>query len=104
MADTKHPEQSVKESTTRKGDEGGEWQGGTVAGLACKCSPTDDRDFLVKRDRVLCASCGREVKCTPPIKGVFKAVCECCSSPSVKSTFVLDASGTYVCTWCGRTR
>jgi len=77
---------------------------GTISSLSCKCSDSDDRDFLVKRDCIVCANCGREVSCTPPIKGVVKAACECCTSPTVKATFVLDSTETYVCTWCGRTR
>jgi hypothetical protein len=36
--------------------------------------------------------------------GVFKATCACCCSHSIKSTFILDSKGAYVCTWCGVTR
>lgn len=79
-------------------------KGGTLSNLSCKCSSADDRDFLVKRDCIVCANCGREVRCTPPIKGVVKAACECCTSATVKATFVLDTTETYVCTWCGRAR
>lgn len=104
MAETKHPKQQVEAAKQHPVAVGSEWKGGTVSGLACKCSPADDRDFLVKGDRLVCATCGREVACAPPIRGVFKAACECCTSPSIKTTFVLDVTGTYVCTWCGRTR
>ena len=77
---------------------------GSLANLACKCSLKDNMDFLIKEDRIVCAFCDREVFCLPPIVGVYKATCGCCSSPSVKSTFVLDSRGLYICTWCGRTK
>src|SRR6267378_3381281 len=77
---------------------------GSVGRLACKCSPKNDADFLIKADRIICASCGREVSCIPPLVGVFVATCNCCVSPSIKSTFVLDARGIYTCTWCGKSR
>jgi len=79
-------------------------QYGTITKLACKCSPHDNNDFLIKSDRIICAGCGKEVPCMPPILGVFKATCACCSSPSIKTTFILDSRGAYVCTWCGVTR
>ena len=74
---------------------------GALTKLACKCSPNDNADFLIKGDRIICAGCGQEVVCAPPIMGIFKATCACCSSPSIKTTFVLDSKGDYVCTWCG---
>jgi hypothetical protein len=77
---------------------------GTVSHLACKCSAKDTADFLIKKDRIVCAFCDREIVCLPPILGVFKATCSCCSSFAVKSTFVLDSRGIYTCTWCGRTK
>src|ERR1700733_3638921 len=77
---------------------------GSLASLACKCSTKDNADYLIKEDRIVCAFCGREVFCVPPIMGVFKATCSCCSSPSIKTTFVLDSRGIYSCTWCSRTR
>jgi hypothetical protein len=77
---------------------------GSLTNLACKCSPKDNVDFLIKADRIVCAFCDREVFCLPPILGVYRATCACCNSPSVKSTFVLDSRGLYVCTWCGRSR
>jgi hypothetical protein len=77
---------------------------GRVARLACKCSPKNDMDFLIKTDRIVCAFCGREVFCLPPLLGVYVATCGCCSSASIKSTFILDSRGIYICTWCGRTR
>src|ERR1700733_10511485 len=77
---------------------------GTLADLACKCSTKDNIDFLIKEDRVVCAFCGREILCVPPILGIFKATCSCCNSASVKSAFVLDSRGIYTCTWCGRAR
>jgi len=77
---------------------------GSLANLACKCSSKDNVDFLIKEDRIVCAFCDREIICLPPILGVYRATCACCSSPSVKSTFVLDSRGIYVCTWCGRTK
>ena len=77
---------------------------GSLPKLACKCSTKDDIDFLIKKDRIICAFCGREVSCAPPLLGIFKATCSCCSSASIKSTFVLDSQGIYTCTWCGRTR
>jgi hypothetical protein len=77
---------------------------GSLANLACKCSSKDNVDFLIKEDRIVCAFCDREIFCLPPILGVYKATCACCNSPSVKSTFVLDSRGIYVCTWCGRSR
>jgi hypothetical protein len=77
---------------------------GSLANLACKCSAKDNVDFLIKADRIVCAFCDREIPCLPPILGVYRATCACCNSPSVKSTFVLDSRGLYVCTWCGRTR
>jgi hypothetical protein len=64
----------------------------------------DFTDFLIKDDRIVCASCGREIRCVPPLKGVFTATCGCCISTEVKTTFVLDAKGVYTCTWCGRSR
>ena len=79
-------------------------QQGTLNKLACKCSSNDNADFLVKRDRIVCASCAHEVLCEPPLMGVFRASCACCSSPSIKTTFVLDSKGAYVCTWCGVVR
>src|SRR5271170_7450443 len=77
---------------------------GTLAKLACKCSEKNDVDFLIKKDRIVCASCGRQVLCIPPLVGVYMAACDCCASAAIKSTFVLDSQGTYTCTWCGRTR
>jgi len=77
---------------------------GSLTHLACKCSAKDTADFLIKKDRIVCAFCDREIFCLPPILGVFKATCSCCSSFSIKSTFVLDSRGLYVCTWCGRTK
>ncbi len=77
---------------------------GSLTNLACKCSPKDNMDFLIKEDRIVCAFCDREIVCLPPIIGVYKATCACCSSPSIKSTFVLDSRGIYTCTWCGRTK
>lgn len=77
---------------------------GSLSNLACKCSTKDNVDFLIKKDRIVCAFCDREISCLPPILGVYRATCACCNSPSVKSTFVLDSRGIYVCTWCGRTR
>ncbi len=77
---------------------------GSLTNLACKCSPKDNVDFLIKEDRIVCAFCGREVLCLPPLVGVYKATCACCNTPSVKSTFVLDSRGLYICTWCGRTK
>ena len=76
---------------------------GILTDLACKCSPDDSADFLVKKDRIVCAACAREVQCLPPVLGVVKATCACCIAPN-KSTFVLDSSGNYVCTWCGVSR
>jgi len=80
------------------------WSGGIITGLACKCVEDHVTDFLIKEDRIVCASCGREVLCSPPVRGVFKATCGCCISTEVKTTFVLDSKGLYVCTWCGRSR
>lgn len=77
---------------------------GTLTRVACKCSTQDDADFLIKADRIVCAACGKELLCTPPILGVFRATCACCCSRSIKTTFVLNSKGTYVCTWCGLTR
>ena len=77
---------------------------GRIAKLACKCSAGNDMDFLIKTDRIVCAFCGREVLCLPPLVGVYVATCGCCASTSVKSTFVLDARGIYTCTWCGCSR
>ena len=77
---------------------------GSLASLACKCSIKDTADFLINKDRIVCAFCDREVLCLPPILGVYRATCSCCSSPSIKSTFVLDSRGLYICTWCGRTK
>lgn len=77
---------------------------GSLSSLACKCSEKDNVDFLIKEDRIICAFCGREIVCLPPIIGVYKATCACCNSPSVKSTFVLDSRGLYICTWCGRAK
>jgi hypothetical protein len=77
---------------------------GTLGGLSCKCSPDDNMDFLIKKDRIVCACCGTEVLCLPPLIGVYHASCSCCVSTSVKSTFILDSRGIYTCTWCGRAR
>ena len=77
---------------------------GTMESLACKCSTDNDMDFLIKQDRIVCASCGSEILCLPPMVGVYHASCNCCVSVSIKSTFVLDSRGIYTCTWCGRTR
>src|SRR5450432_1815125 len=77
---------------------------GSLSKLACKCSTKDDADFLIKEDRIICASCGQQIVCMPPVLGVYKATCSCCNSASVKSTFVLDSRGIYTCTWCSRTR
>jgi hypothetical protein len=77
---------------------------GTLGKLACKCSVKNDMDFLIKTDKIICASCGNEVVCLPPLVGVFYATCNCCASAFIKSTFVLDSRGIYTCTWCGRTR
>jgi hypothetical protein len=77
---------------------------GSISNLACKCSSKDTADFLIKKDRIVCAFCDREIFCLPPILGVYKATCSCCTSSSVKSTFVLDSRGIYTCTWCGRTK
>ena len=77
---------------------------GTLTKLACKCSVDDNADFLIKKDRIVCAACGHEVFCVPPVLGIFSATCACCSSPSIKSTFILDSRGMYICTWCGVNR
>jgi hypothetical protein len=77
---------------------------GTLGRLACRCSQKNDMDFLIKQDRIICASCGNEILCLPPLVGVYQASCNCCFSAAVKSTFVLDSRGIYICTWCGRTR
>ncbi len=77
---------------------------GTLGKLACKCSIKNDVDFLIKKDKIVCASCGNEVSCLPPLVGVFHATCNCCASALIKSTFVLDSRGIYTCTWCGRLR
>ena len=77
---------------------------GIISGLACKCSNKNDMDFLIKQNHIICGNCGREVAVLPPLLGIFKAVCSCCASPSVKTTFVLDTRGIYTCTWCGQTR
>jgi len=77
---------------------------GIMGGLACKCSVKNNIDFLIKTDRIVCASCGREVLCQPPLLGIYIATCGCCWSSSIKSTFVLDSRGIYVCTWCNQTR
>jgi hypothetical protein len=77
---------------------------GTLGKLACKCSAKNDVDFLIKKDKIVCACCGHEVSCLPPLLGVYVATCNCCASASVKSTFVLDSRGIYTCTWCGRAR
>jgi len=77
---------------------------GTLGRLACKCSSKNDVDFLIKKDRIICSSCGNEVVCLPPLIGVYQATCNCCVSAAIKSTFVLDSRGVYTCTWCGRTR
>jgi len=77
---------------------------GSVTNLACKCSPKDNMDFLIKENRIVCAFCDREILCLPPILGVYRATCTCCNTPSVKSTFVLDSRGIYTCTWCGRAK
>ena len=77
---------------------------GTLGSLACKCSTKNDVDFLIKKDKIICSSCGSEVSCFPPLIGVYQATCNCCVSVSIKSTFVLDSRGIYTCTWCGRTR
>lgn len=77
---------------------------GTLTRLACKCSAKNDMDFLIKKDKIICASCGREILCLPPLVGVYIAACNCCASVSVKSTFVLDSQGIYTCTWCGQVR
>jgi len=77
---------------------------GTISGLACKCSTKNDMDFLIKENRIVCGCCGREISVLPPLLGIYKAVCSCCASPSVKTTFVLDTRGIYTCTWCGQTR
>jgi hypothetical protein len=77
---------------------------GIVAKVACKCSPEDDADFLIKTDRIVCGACGKEILCAPPLLGVFKATCACCCTHSIKTTFILDSTGAYVCTWCGARR
>jgi hypothetical protein len=77
---------------------------GTLGKLACKCSTKNDVDFLIKKDKIICACCGSEVQCMPPLVGVYVATCDCCASAAIKSTFILDARGIYTCTWCGRTR
>src|SRR5271157_1834276 len=55
---------------------------GSLTNLACKCSSKDNVDFLIKQDRIVCAFCDREIICLPPILGVYRASCACCSSPS----------------------
>ena len=87
-----------------KSGSGLKWAGGTISGLACKCLEDESADFLIKEDRIVCACCGREVLCAPPLRGIFKATCECCISTKVKTTFVLDSKAAYTCTWCGRSR
>ena len=77
---------------------------GVILKLACKCSPRDDADYLIKNDKLVCAGCGSRILCHPPILGVFKATCNCCISSETKSTFILDSKGNYVCTWCGLSR
>ena len=91
-------------SAGSKGGSGLQWSGGTISGLSCKCLEHEFTDFLIKDDRIVCACCGREVRCVPPIKGVFTATCGCCISTDVKTTFVLDSAGVYTCSWCGRSR
>jgi hypothetical protein len=77
---------------------------GSLTKMACKCSTKNNVDFLIKEDRIVCASCGREILCVPPVIGTYNAGCGCCSSAAVKSTFVLDSQGIYTCTWCGQKR
>lgn len=77
---------------------------GTVGKLACKCSTRNDMDFLIKKDKIVCAACGNEIICLPPLVGVYIATCRCCASISIKSTFVLDSRGIYTCSWCGQVR
>jgi hypothetical protein len=80
------------------------WMGGTLSGLACKCLEDGFTDFLIKDECIVCACCGRVIKCVPPIKGIYSATCGCCISTEIKTTFVLDSKGVYTCTWCGRSR
>lgn len=77
---------------------------GQITGLACQCSKTNSGEFFYKENRIVCAYCGRSYPCTPPILDVYSATCQCCSSASVKTTFVVDSAGVYTCTWCGRTK
>ena len=77
---------------------------GRLTGLACKCSKSNNGEFFIKDDRIVCAFCSREIRCTPPILDVYAATCKCCKSSDVKSTFVVDSEGVYTCTWCGSTR
>jgi hypothetical protein len=79
-------------------------QCGAVTQVACKCSPDDDADFLIKADRIVCAACAKEIFCTPPLLGVFEATCACCITSSIKTTFILDSTGAYISTWCGARR
>ena len=94
----------VGETSPAKGRARPKWSGGTLSGLACKCIENEKTDFLLKEDRIVCASCGREVLCSPPVRGVYEATCGCCISTDIKTTFVLDAKGNYTCTWCGGSR
>jgi hypothetical protein len=95
----------IGQTPTQQGNEGvARLSFGTLGKLACKCSVKNDMDFLIKKDMVVCASCGSEIACVPPLVGVFYATCNCCASAFIKSTFVLDSRGIYTCTWCGRTR
>src|SRR5580698_651904 len=79
----------IGQTPTQQGNEGvARLSFGTLGKLACKCSVKNDMDFLIKKDMVVCASCGSEIACVPPLVGVFYATCNCCASAFIKSTFV----------------
>lgn len=79
-------------------------QYGIVKNLACKCSKKNNGEFFIKDNRIMCAYCERSIYCKPPIVDVLEATCKCCKNAGVKSTFIVDFTGKYTCTWCGRTR
>lgn len=77
---------------------------GIISGLACKCFKGHHADFFYKGNGIVCANCGRSISLSPPVVNVYEACCKCCSTADVKSTFVVDSKGRYICTWCHRVK
>ena len=69
-----------------------------IEGLDCACAKLDNAAFTIGKDAIVCTWCGRRIPCVTPIEFVTKAHCEC--SPDRRTTHVIDAERSRICTKC----